>query len=459
MARDGSGNYSRVVTPPSNGDVADADDFNAEINDIATALSDSINRSGTKAFAADQSMGGYKLTNLAAPTNANDAARKTYVDTAISALSSSYQPLDATLTALAALSYTSGNLAVTMTGADTFALSTFGTAAGQNTGTSGATVPLLNGGNTYSGSATFSSTFSVANALGTTATFSHTSGSPTVVIQAFASGSQAALQYNTSTTSRWILRKTSAAESGANAGSNFEIAARDDSGAAIGAALSIARATMASTFGGVVFVPAGSAAAPSLSFSGDPDTGFYSEGGNSFLATANGAARWRFSLNTLSGANGSSNIFQSGDGSASTPSIGFVSDTNTGFYRIGADNVGLALNGTKYVDWATTGTAFVAPVNARVSSSSETTGTLTIASANDEIHATGDITIPASVFVQYDKIRIYAGASARTITQGGGLTQRLGGTSTTGNLTLAARGWALVEFISATECTVSGDVS
>ena len=119
MARDGSGNYSRVVTPPANGDVADADDFNAEINDIATALSDSINKAGTKAFAADQSMGGFKLTNLAAPASANDAARKAYVDSAITAAA---QPLDATLTALAALSYTSGTLNVQMTGADTFAL-------------------------------------------------------------------------------------------------------------------------------------------------------------------------------------------------------------------------------------------------------------------------------------------------------------------------------------------------
>lgn len=37
----------------------------------------------------------------------------------------------------------------------------FGTAATQNTGTSGATIPLLNGNNTYSGSANFTGTFQI----------------------------------------------------------------------------------------------------------------------------------------------------------------------------------------------------------------------------------------------------------------------------------------------------------
>lgn len=39
-----------------------------------------------------------------------------------------------------------------------------------------------------------------------------------------------------------------------------------------------------------------------------------------------------------------------GDGSAAVPSIGFASDTNTGLYRIGADNIGIAVGGVKRVD-------------------------------------------------------------------------------------------------------------
>lgn len=119
MARDGSGTYTRVVTPPVNGDVADADDYNAEQDDIADALTDSINAAGTKAFGANQSMGGFRLTDLATPSSANDAARKAYVDSAITAAA---QPLDATLTALAALSWSSGSPVVQFTAADTVSL-------------------------------------------------------------------------------------------------------------------------------------------------------------------------------------------------------------------------------------------------------------------------------------------------------------------------------------------------
>jgi hypothetical protein len=92
----------------------------------------------------------------------------------------------------------------------------------------------------------------------------------------------------------------------------------------------------------------------------------------------------------------------------------------------------------------------------RPAASTETTGTLTVASANRTIQATGDITINNSVFSAGDIILIYAGASSRTITEGSGVTMRLGGTSTTGSRTLAARGVAVLFFVSASEVVVSG---
>ena len=95
-------------------------------------------------------------------------------------------------------------------------------------------------------------------------------------------------------------------------------------------------------------------------------------------------------------------------------------------------------------------------ITARVAPSSETTGTLTSASANRTIQATGDITINNSVFSAGDIIVIYAGASSRTITQGSGVTMRLGGSATTGSRTLAARGVAMLFFVSASEVVVSG---
>lgn len=49
--------------------------------------SDVIKKDGTVAFTDNQSMGGFSLTNLAAPTNPNDAARKAYVDSEVGAVS------------------------------------------------------------------------------------------------------------------------------------------------------------------------------------------------------------------------------------------------------------------------------------------------------------------------------------------------------------------------------------
>jgi hypothetical protein len=93
---------------------------------------------------------------------------------------------------------------------------------------------------------------------------------------------------------------------------------------------------------------------------------------------------------------------------------------------------------------------------ARTAPSTETTSTLTVASANRTIQATGDITIPNAVFSAGDIILIYAGASARTLTQGASVTMRLGGTATTGSRTLAARGVAVLFFVSSSEVVVSG---
>lgn len=57
-------------------------------SDIDTRALDSavIKKNGSVAFTADQSMGGNKLTNLAAPTAASDAATKGYVDNALEGL-------------------------------------------------------------------------------------------------------------------------------------------------------------------------------------------------------------------------------------------------------------------------------------------------------------------------------------------------------------------------------------
>ena len=61
--------------------------------------------------------------------------------------------------------------------------------------------------------------------------------------------------------------------------------------------------------------------------------------------------------------NETSSVFYAGDGTVSLPSYAFASDLDSGFYRIGANNIGLALNGVLAVNFATTSTAFAAPIS------------------------------------------------------------------------------------------------
>lgn len=74
MARNGSGIFSLLNTVAPPGAVSNSTNVNATMNDIADGISDSINKDGTMAFAANQSMGSNKLTSLANGTASGDAA-------------------------------------------------------------------------------------------------------------------------------------------------------------------------------------------------------------------------------------------------------------------------------------------------------------------------------------------------------------------------------------------------
>jgi hypothetical protein len=72
-------------------------------------------------------------------------------------------------------------------------------------------------------------------------------------------------------------------------------------------------------------------------------------------------------------------------------------------------------------------------------------------------NTTGGITVNNSVFAAGDVVLFYNdSASSQTVTQGAGVTMRLGGTATTGSRTVALRGLATIYFNSASECVVSG---
>lgn len=65
MPRDGSGNYSRVAgSAYTNGTTADGPELDAEMDDIATALTNSVTRDGSAAMTGNLNMGGNGITNL-----------------------------------------------------------------------------------------------------------------------------------------------------------------------------------------------------------------------------------------------------------------------------------------------------------------------------------------------------------------------------------------------------------
>lgn len=105
---------------------------------------------------------------------------------------------------------------------------------------------------------------------------------------------------------------------------------------------------------------------------------------------------------------------QTGDGTVSEPAFGFTSDTNTGMYRVGADNLGLAVGGSKIVD-----------VNSGGLSATTITVTNLISTAVGFTGATADLT---------GAITANSGAFTETVTADG-----FSGTYLTGTLGTAAQ--------------------
>lgn len=338
MARDGSGDYTRVAGPYTGGTTILKDNINDEMDDIGEALSNSINIAGTKAWAADQSVGGFKLTNLGAPTNAGDAARKSYVD-AIPGTTA--QPLDATLTALAALAWSSGNALIQETAADTVSL---------------------------------------------TLTPSVTS----------------------------------------------------------------------ITTSGQVLVSAGGASAPGLAGSGDTNSGLEFAGGDVIYVVTAGVRRWFFSSGGTFSA-GADHPLRTGEGSISAPSMSNRADTDTGRRWGLSNNMMDVCGGADVVTYTTAGIEVTGTMRGRAPLSSETSGTLTSASANKRVRATAGVTINDGVFTADDTVEISNESdSSITLTQDTGMTLRLAGSTSTGNRTLAARAIAYVSFKTNADAAVAG---
>lgn len=84
-------------------------------------------------------------------------------------------------------------------------------------------------------------------------------------------------------------------------------------------------------------------------------------------------------------------------------------------------------------------------------------GLLSLTDAGNKIDATGNITVPANIFLNGHAVTIRnATSSPITITQGAGLTLELAGTALTGDRTLAGKGVFTLLWNSPTLCSSSG---
>lgn len=177
---------------------------------------------------------------------------------------------------------------------------------------------------------------------------------------------------------------------------------------------------------------------PVLSFNADTDTGLYRVGTNALgIATAgvnrvqidSGAAYFRNPVATV-------------DGSITTPGLFFESDTDTGIYRIGTDQIGIVEGGVGY----------------RIGLRVVPRRTTTFATGECTALATG-ITLNTSDMAAGNTFTIYNDTgTGLTITQGSGVTLRLAGSSTTGNRTISLRGIATIWCNSGTEAIINGNV-
>jgi hypothetical protein len=108
--------------------------------------------------------------------------------------------------------------------------------------------------------------------------------------------------------------------------------------------------------------------------------------GDVAIMLSEGSGNWRcISYMRKSGAPLTS-VATFGDGTVGAPSVAFTSDTDSGIYRIGANNIGVAVNGAKVVDIAATGASVTGTFSA---STTVTAGTRHESSASGYALASG----------------------------------------------------------------------
>jgi len=109
----------------------------------------------------------------------------------------------------------------------------------------------------------------------------------------------------------------------------------------------------------------GSVGLPMYSFSADTDCGMYRIGANNVGISVNATKILDIATTGLSvvGTVAPSTTVTNADGTVLLPSYTFASDLDSGVYRIGANNIGVAVNATKILDISTSGLNVIGTVS------------------------------------------------------------------------------------------------
>lgn len=103
---------------------------------------------------------------------------------------------------------------------------------------------------------------------------------------------------------------------------------------------------------GLIVIASGSAAAPTLTFTGDTDSGFFRSGADDIQMAAGGVSVAKFSSAGVTCPNGQ---FLAENGSVGAPSFSFTSETTSGLYRVGAADIQISVAGTSRAKFSAAG--------------------------------------------------------------------------------------------------------
>jgi hypothetical protein len=283
MARNGSGTYNRAVAPYVAGTTITAATVNSEMEDIATALTESMARDGQAPATANIPMGGFRLTGLGNAIANTDAAALGQVmakagDTATGALG----VIAGTAAAPGVFVSDDTNTGLFQPAADTLAV----TVGGAEVARFG-----VNGLQSASPWVDLASAATTDLGAQTTDNLRITGTTPITSFGTAPNGVTRNLRFAD------VLTITHNATSLICPGAANIITAAGDTGTAksLGSGNWVLTdwqpASGYALPGSAVVVPLGTAAAPSVSFSGDPDTGIMSPGANRFRIVTDGVAR------------------------------------------------------------------------------------------------------------------------------------------------------------------------